>query len=47
MFVLSQGQTAKLDVFSVVQPSHKRRFAFLSVTFGLIANLDIGTEHLR
>ena len=36
-----------MDVFSVLQPPHPRRFAFLSITFGLIANLDIGTEHLR
>ncbi len=43
----SQGQTARMDVFSVIQPDHPRRFAFLSITFGLIANLDIGTEHLR
>jgi hypothetical protein len=27
---------------------HERRcFSFLSVNFGLITNLDIGTEHLR
>lgn len=43
----SQGQTARMDVFSVIQQDHPRRFAFLSITFGLIANLDIGTEHLR
>lgn len=36
-----------MDIFSVLQPGHPRRFAFLSITFGLIANLDIGTEHLR
>lgn len=42
-----KGQTAKMDVFSILQPSQERRFGFLSVAFGLIANLDIGTEHLR
>ena len=43
----SQGQTARMDLFSVIQPDRPRRFAFLSITFGLIANLSIGTEHLR
>jgi len=38
---------APMDVFSVLQPPHARRYAFLSITFGFIANLDIGTEHLR
>jgi hypothetical protein len=33
-------------VLAVVQ--HERRcFSFLSVSYGLITNLDIGTEHLR
>jgi hypothetical protein len=36
-----------LDVFSVVQPPGRRYFAFLSIYFGMMANLDIGTDHLR
>lgn len=33
---------------AVLQQSPPRRcFSFLSVSFGLITNLDIGTEHLR
>lgn len=42
-----KGRTAPIDIISVLQPPHARRYAFLSITFGMIANLDIGTEHLR
>eukprot|EP00955_Chlamydomonas_euryale_P042306 352258-Chlamydomonas_euryale.AAC.1 len=43
-----QGHTAPLDITSVVQPSTGRRYySFLSLVFGLFANLDIGTEHQR
>ena len=42
-----KGRSAPIDIVSVLQPPHGRRFAFLSITFGLIANLDIGTEQLR
>jgi sphingosine kinase len=41
-----KGQQRALDVASVVQ-SGRRCFSFLSVSYGLITNLDIGTEHLR
>lgn len=41
-----KGQRRALDIASVLQ--HERRcFSFLSINFGLITNLDIGTEHLR
>ncbi len=43
-----RGTPAPLDIVSIIQPStQKRYFSFLSLTFGLVANLDIGTEHLR
>ena len=43
-----RGTPVPLDVASILQPSTGcRMFSFLSVTFGLVANLDIGTEHLR
>jgi hypothetical protein len=32
---------------SAVVQSGRRCFSFLSVSYGLITNLDIGTEHLR
>lgn len=41
-----KGVVQPLDVCSVIQPP-RRFFSFLSTTFGLIANLDVGTEHLR
>ena len=42
-----QGKQSPIDIVSILQPPHPRRYAFLSITLGLIANLDIGTEHLR
>jgi sphingosine kinase len=43
-----RGKTSAIDVATIIQPSTGTiMFSFLSVTFGLIANLDIGTEHLR
>ena len=36
-----------MDIMSLFQPPDRRYYAFLSLTFGLIANLDIGTESLR
>ena len=31
----------------MLQPPGRRYFSFLSLTYGLIANVDIGTENLR
>lgn len=43
-----RGTKTPLDIATIIQPSTgKKYFSFLSITFGLIANLDIGTEHLR
>lgn len=43
-----RGLTTSLDVASVIQPaSNSRHFSFLSLTYGTIPALDIGTEQLR
>lgn len=40
--------TVPLDVMAVSQPSTgKRWYSFLSITYGIIASMDIGTEPLR
>lgn len=41
-----KGVVQPLDICSVIQPP-RRYFSFLSTTFGLIANLDVGTDHMR
>ena len=46
-WAVCKGKHTRFDVFSVVQPPAKRAFGFLSVAYGMITNLDIGTEHLR
>lgn len=43
----AQGQRRALDIVSVLQPPGRRYYAFLSIVFGMVANLDRGTEHLR
>ncbi|KAJ8294043.1 Sphingoid long chain base kinase 4 [Rhodotorula toruloides] len=45
-----KGQPIPLDLCSFVQPSTPagtREFSFLTQAFGLMADLDLGTEHLR
>ncbi|GAA5820183.1 hypothetical protein JCM11251_005516 [Rhodosporidiobolus azoricus] len=44
-----KGEPISLDLCSLTQPStgDKRLFSFLSQAFGLMADLDLGTEHLR
>ncbi len=44
---ICKGRTRALDIFSVVQPPSRRYFAFLSIYYGMMANLDHGTDHLR
>ena len=44
---ICKGRTRPLDIFSVVQPPSQRYFAFLSIYYGMMANLDHGTDHLR
>lgn len=36
----------KVDAFSVVQ-NNRRTISFMSQALGLMADLDLGTEHLR
>ncbi|THV01005.1 hypothetical protein K435DRAFT_750573 [Dendrothele bispora CBS 962.96] len=43
---LIKGQPMNVDVFSVIQ-NGKRTLSFMSQALGLMADLDIGTEHLR
>lgn len=40
------GQPMKVDLFSFTQ-GNKRSISFMSQSLGLMADLDIGTEHLR
>ncbi|GAA5875892.1 hypothetical protein JCM3774_001114 [Rhodotorula dairenensis] len=42
-----KGTPLPIDLGSLTQSSGKRIFTFLSQAFGLMADLDLGTEHLR
>ncbi|PNG99755.1 Sphingosine kinase A, partial [Tetrabaena socialis] len=42
-----RGRVAPVDVASVLQPPGNRYYCLLSVVYGAMANLDIGTQHLR
>ncbi|KAG2453421.1 hypothetical protein HYH02_001644 [Chlamydomonas schloesseri] len=42
-----RGRTEPVDVASVLQPPGNRFYCLLSVVYGSMANLDIGTQHLR
>ena len=42
-----KGEMHPLDIVSVVQSPGRRLFSFLSITFGMISCMDVGTEHLR
>ncbi|GFR44000.1 hypothetical protein Agub_g5146, partial [Astrephomene gubernaculifera] len=44
---LLRGRTAPVDVASVLQPPGNRFYCILSVVYGAMANLDVGTNHLR
>ena len=46
-YAVCKAHVQPLDIFSVVQPPARRFYSFLSLTFGGIPNLDVGTEHLR
>ncbi|KXZ51247.1 hypothetical protein GPECTOR_13g734 [Gonium pectorale] len=43
---ICRGRTEPVDVASVLQPPGNRFYCLLSVVYGSMANLDIGTEHL-
>ncbi len=44
---LCRGRAQPIDVASVLQPPASRSYCLLSVVYGVMSNLDIGTEHLR
>lgn len=47
-FAVVRGRMRTIDIFSALQPGGGARcVGFLSVYFGMMANLDRGTEHLR
>ncbi|KAL0044874.1 hypothetical protein WJX82_000765 [Trebouxia sp. C0006] len=46
-YAICKGRTRSIDIVSMLQPPSTRFFSFLSLNFGLISNLDIGTENLR
>ena len=43
----SQGVVSPMDVASVLQPPNRRLYMMLLATYGMMSNLDVGTEHLR
>ena len=42
-----KGITEQMDIISIIQSGCPRKFSFLSLTYGLISNLDVGTETIR
>ncbi len=46
-YAICKGRTRCMDIVSMLQPPSTRFYSFLSLNFGLISNLDIGTENLR
>ncbi|KAL3160513.1 hypothetical protein ABBQ32_010818 [Trebouxia sp. C0010 RCD-2024] len=44
---ICKGKTRSIDIVSMLQSPDTRFYSFLSLNFGLVSNLDIGTEHLR
>ncbi|CAL8465366.1 g4902 [Coccomyxa elongata] len=42
-----KGKQRPIDIFSVLQPQGQCFYAFLSIYYGMMANLDRGTDHLR
>lgn len=45
--VLFQGVMSPMDVASVLQPPSQRLYMMLLATYGMMSNLDVGSEHLR
>lgn len=44
---IPQGVVSPMDVASVLQPPNKRLYMMLLATYGMMSNLDVGTESLR
>ena len=42
-----KGRQCPIDIMSIVQPGRPRMYSFLSLAFGMVANLDVGTNDLR
>lgn len=46
LLLSSTGRPFPLDICSVTQ-GRERYFSFLSQAYGLMADVDLGTEHMR
>ncbi|EIE23325.1 hypothetical protein COCSUDRAFT_83701 [Coccomyxa subellipsoidea C-169] len=46
-YAVCKGKQRPIDIFSVLQAQGQRFYAFLSIYYGMMANLDRGTDHLR
>ncbi len=46
-FSICKGHTSPMDVASVLQAPGRRMYILLSMVYGLLANVDVDTEHLR
>ncbi|KAK9785097.1 hypothetical protein WJX73_000264 [Symbiochloris irregularis] len=46
-YALCKHKSRPLDIASIRQPSQERSYSFLSISYGIISNLDINTENLR
>lgn len=46
-FMMLKAEPTKLDLMAVSQETRPTKLSFLSQCFGIIADSDIGTEHLR
>lgn len=44
---LVKGQVTAIDLMSITQPGQPRLLAYFSLSFGVIADCDVGTDHLR
>lgn len=42
-----KGQPMSIDISSITSASRGRYYSFLSQAFGLMADVDLGSEHLR
>eukprot|EP00884_Botryococcus_braunii_P011795 jgi/Botrbrau1/20616/Bobra.113_1s0042.1 len=46
-FAICKGRTSPIDIISFFQSPKECLYAFLSSTYGVISNLDVGTDNLR
>jgi diacylglycerol kinase family enzyme len=45
-FIIARGSYAPLDIISIFQKNH-RYYSFLSLTFGMVADIDLGSDKFR